>query len=170
MTKPRGKPQEPVLPASVILDTPALAAADALAIGATVLILDAWWRGGCLALPPRETALMVTAKCYQRRWGSVQGTVKRALAELVPKLVIVHDEHVAAAQRRIEKARANAAKSAAVRAARRQLVAPPIARAIHPTHAPRHHNSRVDMQARADAIARTRAVQALSEVALYYDT
>src|SRR5260370_3123351 len=82
----------PELPGSLILESPALATADAAAIGATFLILGAWWRSGCRVMPEVDADLGAVAGCYTRRWIKVRGTVKAALADIVPKLAQVQLE------------------------------------------------------------------------------
>jgi hypothetical protein len=159
----RKPPNAPSLPLEVVLQSPALATAGAAALGATVCLLAAWWRGGCRDMPSSDVARQALARTGLAQWRHVKPVVERALEELLTPLVSLYADRVQIAEKRKQLA----SKAALAGAAKRRRDAVPGAcKKLAPTpgtinplpvRAAPYQNPRADMHALRQLASRTQA-------------
>ena len=117
-----------LFPIGALATSPALAMADATALGAVTAILTAWWASGCAPLPDDASGLTALARCSAWQWRRVKTVVRAALGELLPGLASEYSRGRRAAVKRSASA-AHAAKvrhSRTVRGAVRPVAEMPI--------------------------------------------
>jgi hypothetical protein len=159
----RKPPAVPSLPLDVVLQSPALATAGAAAIGATVCLLAAWWRGGCREMPSSDVARQTLARTGLAQWRHVKPVVEQALEELSAPLAAIYADRVQIGEKRKQLA----SKAALAGAAKRRRSAVPGADKLFaptpgtinplPVRAAPYQNPRADVHALRQLASRTQA-------------
>lgn len=84
----------PPMPAERVNLAPAVAAMDALDLGALWALANAFWQGGGKPLPDCDATLSVLAKCHTRRWYLVRAKVLPVWRKLEAELVSVYSDRL----------------------------------------------------------------------------